>query len=302
MGRRTPVRGGASTLRSAHRSAVRLAGMPAEERYAEPLQYSPGRLVRQIDEPIRVGSMLWVFTDPHRGYEFAYNRWYERDHYYAGCMIGTNTVAGSRWVATKRHKEARIPDKPAMPFDREDGSYACLYYVLDGAHDEWDAWAAPQMHALYAEDRGFAHRTHYNTGFWRYEWRAHRDPDPVPLELALDHRYAGMVALFIQPGDDLDAWLDSELPGWLEDSPVATVSSWTHVPLSDKKPDFIEADPAEARRRLQIHFVEGDPLEAWERYEAFGERMASSGAGDVVFAAPFIPTVIGTDRYIDQLW
>ncbi len=276
--------------------------MPAEERYAKPLSYEPGRLVRHVDEPIRVGTMLWVFTDPHRGHEFAYNRWYERDHYYAGCMVGANTLAGSRWVATRRHKAARIASDPGMGFPVDAGSYACLYFVLDGHHNEWDAWAAPAMHALYAEDRGFAARTHYNTGFWRADWRAYRDPDPVPLELALDHRYAGMVALFIEPGEELDGWFDAELPAWLAGSPVAAVSSWSHIPLSEKKPDFIAVDPAETRRRLQIHFVEGDPLECWERYRDLAARLEAAGAGRVVFGAPFVATEIGTDRYIDELW
>ena len=72
----------------------RRSEMPAEQRYARPLSYRRGQLVRSIDEPIRLGTMLWVLTDPHRGHEFAYNRWYERDHYYAGCMIGAYTLAG----------------------------------------------------------------------------------------------------------------------------------------------------------------------------------------------------------------
>lgn len=276
--------------------------VPAEERYASPPPIQPGRIVRHIDEPIRVGSMLWVFTDPHRGHELAYNRWYERDHYYAGCMIGANTVAGSRWVATRRHKDARFPASPPMPFARGDGSYACLYYVLDGHHDEWDAWAAPQMHDLYAQDRGFQSRTHYNTGFWRHEWRAYRDPNPVPLELALDHRYPGMVAMFVSPSGDLDGFLDQELPSWLVGSPVAGVSSWSHIPLSANKPGFIDADPAEAGRRLQIHFVEGDPLETWDHHRDLAARIERAGVGRVAFAAPFIATDIGTDRYVDELW
>ena len=32
--------------------------------------------------------MLFTLVDPHLGHEVAYNRWYERDHYYGGCMIG----------------------------------------------------------------------------------------------------------------------------------------------------------------------------------------------------------------------
>jgi hypothetical protein len=279
--------------------------MPAEERYAHPLSYRRGELVRSVDEPIRLGTMLWVLTDPHRGHEFAYNRWYERDHYYAGCMIGEYTLAGSRWVATARHKAARLPvSGTAMPFDRSDGSYACLYFVLDGHHDEWDAWAAPAMHQLYAQDRGFTQRTHYNTGFYRLAWRCYRDPDPVPLELALDHRYSGMVAMFVD-ADDADAadeWFAGHLGAWLEDSPVASVMMLTSVPLSDKKPDFIDVDPRAAVRRLQVHFVEQDPLACWDRFQRLIEDVRSSGTAQVALAAPFVPTVIGTDRYVDELW
>ena len=46
------------------------------------------------------------------------------------------------------------------------------------------------MHVLYAEDRGFQARSHYNTGFWRYDWRDVRvdantlkiDPLLIPLQ------------------------------------------------------------------------------------------------------------------------
>ena len=192
--------------------------MPTEDRYSAPLNVAPGRIIHAIGEPVRVGSLLWVFTDPHRGHEFAYNRWYERDHYYAGCLIGAWNFAGSRWVATRRHKDARLPAVTDMPFDRDAGSYACLYYLLDGHHDEWEAWSTPQVHALYAADRGFQSRTHYNTGFFRYDWRAYRDPDPIPLELALDHRYRGLVAQFVEPaegsdGSAVDELMDRALPG-----------------------------------------------------------------------------------------
>ena len=35
-------------------------------------------------EPIKLGSMLFTLVEPRRGHEVAYNRWYERDHFYAG--------------------------------------------------------------------------------------------------------------------------------------------------------------------------------------------------------------------------
>src|SRR5689334_24348041 len=55
---------------------------------------------------IKVGSMLLTLVDPNRGFERAYNRWYERDHYYAGCMIGPFLFAGSRWVANRKDRKS----------------------------------------------------------------------------------------------------------------------------------------------------------------------------------------------------
>ena len=51
-------------------------------------------------EAIKLGSILFTVVDPHRGHEVDYNRWYERDHFYSGVMIGPWTFAGNRYVAT----------------------------------------------------------------------------------------------------------------------------------------------------------------------------------------------------------
>ena len=61
------------------------------------------------DYPVKVGSMLLTLVDPTKGYERAYNRWYERDHYYAGCLVGPWLFAGSRWVAPRTLKDRRWP-------------------------------------------------------------------------------------------------------------------------------------------------------------------------------------------------
>lgn len=279
--------------------------MPAEERYAVDQSHTPGALERTVDEPIHAGSLLWVFTDPHRGHELAYNRWYERDHYYGGCMIGANHFAGSRWVATAAHKQARPALGANMGFDRVDGSYGCVYYYLDGHHQEILDWSTPQVHWLYAQDRGFGPRTHYNTGTFAHRWRSYRDAEPVPVELALDHRYAGMVTLFLDPTDgDLGAVDDvfaDLLPGWLEGSPVASVSTWDTIPLLDTKPDFVPGSSPDTRQ-MQIHFLECDPLDCWDHELELCAAINASGAAKVAFAASFVPTVVGTDRHVDDLW
>ena len=66
-------------------------------------------------KPIKLGGALITLVEPHKGHEVEYNRWYERDHFYSGCMIGAWTISGSRYVATAEHKALRFPaDSPVV--------------------------------------------------------------------------------------------------------------------------------------------------------------------------------------------
>ena len=49
--------------------------------------------------PIALGTVLFTMVEPHTGHELEYNRWYERDHFYAGCMVGPWLFAGRRWAS-----------------------------------------------------------------------------------------------------------------------------------------------------------------------------------------------------------
>ena len=57
---------------------------------------------------IKLGTILFSLAEPKPGHEREYNRWYERDHFFAGCMVGANFFSARRWVATKPLK-ASIP-------------------------------------------------------------------------------------------------------------------------------------------------------------------------------------------------
>ncbi len=154
------------------------------------------------DYPIKVGSMLFTMVDPEPGYEVEYNRWYERDHFYAGCMVGPHLFAGKRWVATKELKDLRFPrgdTSMASPVDK--GSYLAIYWVLEGKHDEHFAWAGDQVVWLYTNERGFPNRTHAHTVLLKEPSAVYRDDDPVPIELALDHPYKGLAVLTVDPAD-----------------------------------------------------------------------------------------------------
>lgn len=263
------------------------------------------------DSPVEVGSMLYTLVEPHEGHEVAYNRWYERDHFYAGCMIGPWLFAGRRWVATRRLKDLRFPAESTVAVPVDAGSYLAVYWVLDGHHEDHFEWASEQVHHLYAEGRGFPERTHVHTVLFDRDDVLYRDEDPVPVELALDHPYPGLVSVFLDRADgtepdELAAWLrDDALPELLSGGPVASVASWSPFPregdVTDEAPMDLGSATGGERRTLQLFFCETDPSERWDRFEAYGKRVEESGRARVALAAPFIATVPGTDRYVDEL-
>ena len=113
--------------------------------------------------PVRVGSCLFTMVDPERGHEVDYNRWYERDHFYAGCLIGPWLFAGRRWVATRDLKDLRFPEDSPLAVPTEAGSYLAIYWVHEGRHREHFAWAIDQVVELYKDGRGFSNRIHAHT-------------------------------------------------------------------------------------------------------------------------------------------
>jgi hypothetical protein len=256
--------------------------------------------------------MLFTLVEPHRGHEVAYHRWYERDHFYAGCMIGPWLFAGRRWVATRPLKDLRFPaDGPiADPVDA--GSYLATYWVEAGQHDAHFEWAGKQVHWLYDHGRGFAERSHVHTGLYDYVGAVYRDSDPVPVELALDHAYAGLAAVFLQRAGgggeaDLDDWLlDEALPKHMAGTPLASCTHWRPHPTeggpTETAPMKLGTSPGGAERRLQLLFLEREPAACMDALRAYAEQVDASGLARVLLVAQFIPTVVGTDTYTDQLW
>ena len=163
-------------------------------------------------EPIKLGSMLLTLVEPRRGHEVAYNRWYERDHFYSGCMVGPYNFAGRRYVATADLKELRDPDPSAITGEPGRGSYVAVYWVLDGYHDIWNRWAVRQVRALHAAGRMFEERDHVHTLLYRHTWSYGQKPDGVPVEVALDHPYQGFVPVWIDREPDVT---DEQLGQWL---------------------------------------------------------------------------------------
>jgi hypothetical protein len=247
---------------------------------------------------IRLGSMLFTLVEPHRGHEVAYNRWYERDHFYAGCMVGPWLFAGRRFVATKALKDLRFPIDPPMFGDARLGSYLGIYWMLDGKRDEHVTWALDQVHGLHAAGRMFAERDHIHTLLYRYAGVAHRDPDGVPPELALDHPFRGLQAVMVERTGDAPPTPPHLMPG----SAAAMVLTFDPVRLPEGAPVTQPSMEGIERRQLQLWFLDTEPEDHLPGVAAYGAWLADEGTGRIVWAAPFIPTVPGTDRYADALF
>jgi hypothetical protein len=259
--------------------------------------------------PVRLGTLLITLVEPDEGHEVAYNRWYERDHFYAGCLVGAHCFAGDRFVATRRLKALRYPSVSDVVPDPADGSYVALYWILEGHHADWNRWAVDQVNRLHAEGRMFPHRRHVHTQLYEHRWSQQRDPDGCPIELALDRDYAGLVLVAgdVAPGHTLgevDDWFrNTYLPSAMAgpDGPDV-VAACAPLPLLDDAPGDVGRPAVRADRFVQLHFLDHDPGEGWAGgYARLGEALAASGLATLAWAGPFIQTVVGTDRYTDEL-
>ena len=252
------------------------------------------------ERPIRLGGALITMVEPHRGHEVAYNRWYERDHFYAGCMVGAWTVAGSRYVATRDLKALRYPkDSPICP-DPASGSYIAIYWILAGRFAEWLRWSTDQVRWLHANGRMFAARDHVHTSMYSFRSEFRARADGVPVELALDHRSPYLVFLVGRPRagrtlDDVDAFL--------RERPLGEVAaSFVPVPLlGDAPSDVPRTDDPD--RFAVLAFVDGEIGEVWHAtFAGLGRELADTDTADLLFASPFRKTIVGTDAYTAELW
>jgi hypothetical protein len=265
-----------------------------------------------MDEyPVQIGSMLFTMVDPNPGFEVAYNRWYERDHFYAGCMIGPWLFAGGRWVAPRPLKDLRFPAKSPFAEPVDAGSYLSTYWIHKDHVEEHLEWAGEQVVWLYANGRGFNERTHAHTSIYDLVSVKYADDDGVPLELSLDHHFPGLGVLVTEPAEgvsaaDHQAWLETNaVPGLLATNGISNWSAWTKHPApadrESQSPMKLGTDGGQEDRLVQLVFIEADPATTWDAFRAYGETVDDGGVARLTFAAPFFGTNVGTDDYTDQL-
>ena len=271
-------------------------------------------IAHHLPNDVAIGGALITMVEPHPGHEHAYNRWYEDDHFYSGAMHGPWTFAGRRWVAPRSLRERRVAVAGSAVQPPDAGCYISLYWITKGHEEDGERWSFLAMaNALLPHGRGFAERTHVYTAFHRYRFGLVRDAGPMKPHLALDAPYRGLLVEVIDAPDEasfdaLDTWLrDEHLPAFLPTSPAGMVLGFTPVPFSQGRIEDPSVPPVAppdgvGLRMCLLWFLDHDPGElADERLRAHHEALAASGRGTLRFSGPFVPTVVGTDRYVDEL-
>lgn len=258
---------------------------------------------------VRPGHALITMVEPHPGHEYAYNRWYEDDHFIAGAMAMPWIFAGRRWVATRELRELRYPERSAVARPVTAGCYITVYWLTEGRYAEHMRWTVGINKRLNRDGRVYQDRTHVFTAFQDHEATVYRDGAAGPRDFhALDHPYAGLVVEVVDAEGperraELLEWLRARhLPKRLAGSPAAMVTVFRPTPLPLDRMSYVKQVEGVETRLTLLWFLQRDPRECWEaHFTGLDDDVARSGLGRVELVAPFVPTVPGTDRYVDEL-
>jgi hypothetical protein len=252
-----------------------------------------------------IGAALITMVEPHVGHEYAYNRWYEDDHYNAGAMAFPWMWAGRRYVAPVPYQHVRYPTDSAVAQPIEAGKYISIYWITEGQYENHLRFAVGTNHRLFPDGRVFMERDHTFTSFQRYLGPVYRD-DHGPRDIhSLNYPYDGLVVEVIDANDsaardELVDWIRRERkPG--PDSPVAMGMMFAPMPLPGDKQPYVKDVEGVDNRLTILWFTEGDSLDAWDEFAGAGDLVKATGLGRVELMAPFTPTFPGTDRYVDEL-
>ena len=256
---------------------------------------------------VAIGAALITMVEPHVGHEHAYNRWYEDDHFYSGAMAMPWMFAGRRWVAPRDLQLLRYPAESVVAQPVSAGPYLSVYWITAGRYRDHLRWTVATNGRLLPDGRVFQERTHVFTAFQDYAGVVYRDLDDGPRDIhALNYPYEGLVLEVIDaPSPDertaLLEWLKgSHLPSVLSGSPAAMACLFHPFPLPPGA-TYVQDVPGGDSRVTVLWFLEQDPRQCWDTFAGLAEPVAAAGLGKVEFVGPFIPTIPGTDRYVDEL-
>ena len=272
---------------------------------AEVSQYS--LLPAEGPYEVKIGASLITMVEPHVGHDYAYNRWYEDDHYYSGVMAMPWAFAGRRWVAPTYLQAMRIPKDSAIANPVELGKYIATYWLSAGRYEDHLRWTVATNQRLLPDGRVYLERDHIFTAFQEFLGSLYRDEDGPRDIHALDYPYGGLVLEVIDAPEGSDTaavmeFLEKDRAPLVFANGVAMGVAFTPFPLPDDRMSYVKQVEGLGRRVTMLWLTDGDPRESWDAaFSGAVEQAQKAGVGRTEFVAPFLPTLPGTNKYVDEL-
>ena len=251
--------------------------------------------------------MLYTLVEPHRGHEVAYNRWYERDHFYAGCQIGAYNFAGAPLRGHRSPERTPLPPGRRRPGGRPRRRQLPRHLLRARRPPRRVEPVGGRPGQRPARRRTHVReRDHVHTGLYRFEWEHGATPTACrpssrwttgsPVGLGPVEPAAGVT------GANVGAWVRGQyLPSVLAVRRSRSCSGSARCPCWPTPRVRAPGDTLD-ERVLMLAFVDDVPTPLpGRRVRPARPAVADAGVGSVCGRPPS-GTVPGTDTYTDQLW
>jgi hypothetical protein len=250
-----------------------------------------------VVEVLQVGleSVNFTLVDVHPGHEAAFNEWYERDHFYAGGVLGPSVLAGRRWYAPKGLRAVRFAGDPCPFADPSAGTNLATYiFNTPTGGEDFRQWVVPQLAELRRQGRMFAERTPVTIGFHTFD-RVIDGPGTLdlPPHAVLDHPFGGLVATFACSSPSTEP--DPVVPDLPAGSLTLSCTWRSEVPLV-AQPDLSPFVPV----TLLLTFLAGPPPDNRAATAALAGAVSALSGTKAMWAGGFLPVVRGQADFVNS--
>lgn len=255
--------------------------------------------------PVKLGTILFSLVEPDEDHIAKFAHWYERDHFFAGCMAGADFFSGRRFVATSDLKQCRSGAGVEEGSAITRGSFLNLYWILDGRRDAALSWSIDQVRRLARQGRMGPPTQSISTGFYDFIGGDFSENEPIPPELALEYPYQSITACLIDRAahtqeSDFRALVSQLIKPMLRRARSMALR-FKPLQLPKNAPRIaLPVTPDELQHGWLI-LVFSDVSPTFGEICALHRSLSESGMGKLRLAAPFRPILPGIDDYTDQL-
>jgi len=246
-----------------------------------------------VPNRVELGHMHVVMTHIYPGYESAWNRWYEDDHFYAGGVLAPSVLSGARWYASRSLRRARYFTENHIFKDPTIGGALATYALAapDGP-TQFRKWILPVVKELRAQGRMWDHRDVLNADFYRY-LGCQRGPgaSSIAPQVAQEHPWAGLLLTFahgVPSGDDVAV---EGLPA----NSVTLAFVWEVLPPhSPVGPDL----SAHAPLAMFMTFMKEAPPDSAVSTAKLARKVTERSGLEPTWAGGYLPIVAGDASFL----